>query len=57
LSTELTSTARSLPQAVIAGRASIPGRIERAMNIYGKWDWRILAVLIIGGLIAGWLIG
>jgi len=27
------------------------------MNIYGKWDWRILAVLIIGGLIAGWMIG
>jgi len=27
------------------------------MNIYGKWDWRILAVLIIGGLIAWWLIG
>jgi len=27
------------------------------MDIYGKWDWRILAVLIIGGLIAGWMIG
>jgi hypothetical protein len=27
------------------------------MDIYGRWDWRILAVLIIGGLIAGWLIG
>jgi len=27
------------------------------MNIYGEWDWRILAVLIIGGLIAGWMLG
>ena len=27
------------------------------MDIYGRWDSRILAVLIIGGLIAGWLIG
>jgi hypothetical protein len=40
-----------------AGRARRPGRIERAMNIYGEWDWRILAVLIIGGLIAGWMLG
>ena len=24
------------------------------MDIYGRWDWRILAVLIIGGFIAGW---
>jgi hypothetical protein len=32
-------------------------RITTAMNIYGEWDWRILAVLIIGGLIAGWMLG
>ena len=31
-------------------------RIETKMDIYGKWDVRILAVLIIGGLIAGWMI-
>jgi hypothetical protein len=42
---------------VTAGRARRPGRIETKMDIYGKWDWRILAVLIIGGLIAGWMIG
>jgi len=46
-----------LPQAVTARRARRIGGIEQAMNIYGKWDWRILAVLIIGGLIAGWMIG
>ena len=42
---------------VTTGRARRSGRIETKMDIYGKWDVRILAVLIIGGLIAGWMIG
>ena len=59
---QMKAAARILAKKIIAAeteehRARRPGRIETNMNIYGKWDWRILAVIIIGGLIAGWLIG